>query len=195
MRRNQSRKRCVGSQKMQSALLTWRGEQEVLLMPSLIRAPCGVNTRNSADLGSCAVHSRSAGVCRGWLCKLIDNLTGSDKTLARVHGAAIRAYHCQHDVVVQEDPMKFTLPFFWAVVCFNKQQTHMQDCLWAVNTHFGVHVRVCQRWSRPCWALQLFHFLPVPSYYGYSKEELRYHQTDWAAKIIFISTSLSICLL
>lgn len=69
----------------------------------------------------------------------------------------------------------------------------MQDCLRAVITHFAV--RVCQRWSRPCWALQLFHFLPVPSYYGYSKEELRYHRTDWAAKIIFISTSPSSCLL
>lgn len=125
MRRNQTRKRCVGSQKMQSALLPWRGERAALLTPSLIRMACGVNTRYLADLGSRAVHSRSAGVCRGWLCKLIDNLTGSDKTLARVHGAAIRAHRCQHDVVVQEDPIKFTLPFFGrAVVCFNKRQTH-----------------------------------------------------------------------
>lgn len=145
----------------------------------------------------------SAGVCGGPLCKLIDNLRGSDKIPARVHGRAISARPCQHNLVRSGGlEKKFTPPFFfffffWSAVFqpFNKRTNTHADTRGTVSGAVITHSGVYQRRSRPCWARQLFHFLPVPSYYGNSKEELHDHQTDWAAKIIFISTSPSICLL
>lgn len=73
----------------------------------------------------------SAGVCGGPLCKLIDNLRGSDKIPARVHGRAISARPCQHNLVRSGGlEKKFTPPFFlFGRLCFSrsiKGQTHTQ---------------------------------------------------------------------
>lgn len=126
---------------------------------------------------------RSLGVCRGWLCKLIDNLMGSDKTLARVHSMMIRAHPllAQHaTTLIRKSQETFVLKWVWQLCVWTYHtNTHTQDRVWAVITHFGF----CQWFSRPCWALQQFHFLPVPSYHGNSKGELRYHQMDRAAKL------------
>lgn len=40
-------------------------------------------------------------VCIGWLCKLIYNLMGSDKTLARVHSRMIRAHRYNHNMLLR----------------------------------------------------------------------------------------------
>lgn len=42
---------------------------------------------------------RSLGVHMGWLCKLINNLMGSDKSLSRVHSVMIRACRCDHSML------------------------------------------------------------------------------------------------
>lgn len=104
-----------------------------LLTPPLIRMQCGVNTLNSADPGLWAARSAvgQREFAAGPLCKLIDNLRGSDKIPARVHGRAISARPCQHNQVRSGGlEKKFTPPFFFlGRLCFSrsiKGQTHTQ---------------------------------------------------------------------
>lgn len=71
-----------------------------LLTTSTFRAQSGVQSQFSwFELST--VQFRSVGVCRGWLRKAIDNLMGSDKTLARVHSTTIRAHHYYRNMLLR----------------------------------------------------------------------------------------------